>query len=145
MSRRLDRDRAHDDLGEEASAERSQRLDKWMWFARVTKTRTLATELVAGGKVRINGARVEKAAAQVKLGDTVSVVTRERMRVLVVSGFAERRGSAEVAAALFEDKSPAPRADGSGRDSAGEAREPGSGRPTKRDRRSIERFKRRAE
>lgn len=142
MSRRRDHDRETEDHGAEAGAGQSQRLDKWMWFARVTKTRTLAAELIAGGKVRVNGERVEKTAAQVKLGDMVSLVTRERMRIVVVRGIAQRRGAAQVAAALFEDKTPARErpADGAMHDGT---REAGSGRPTKKDRRATERLKRR--
>lgn len=146
MSRPRDCDHGESEDGVGGGIATCQRLDKWMWFARVTKTRTLAADLIAGGKVRVNGVRVEKAAAQVKLGDTVALVTRERMRIVVVRGFAERRGGAAVAAALFEDKTPVRErpAEGAAGPASDGAREAGSGRPTKRDRRAIERFKRHA-
>lgn len=126
-----------------------QRLDKWLWFARVAKSRTLSAALVTEGKVRINGVKVAKPAHGVKAGDTVTIVMRQRMRVLRVVATAQRRGSAEVAAGLFEDLSPPPppKADTPAGNAAAMAglpdarREPGAGRPTKRERREIDRFK----
>lgn len=124
-----------------------QRLDKWLWFARVAKTRTLSATLVSEGKVRVNGVKVIKPAHTVKPGDTVAVVMRQRMRILKVAGVGARRGSADVAALLFEDLSPAPppKRDGGMADGGTHvidgAREPGRGRPTKRERREMERFK----
>lgn len=124
----------------------AQRLDKWLWFARVAKTRTLSAAVISEGKVRVNGVKVIKPAHTVKNGDTVTVVMRQRMRILKVAGIGARRGSAEVAALLFEDLSPAPQpktgagAEGEAHAIAGQ-RQPGSGRPTKRERREMERFK----
>jgi ribosome-associated heat shock protein Hsp15 len=124
----------------------AQRLDKWLWFARVAKTRTLSATLISEGKVRVNGVKVIKPAHTVKIGETVTVVMRQRMRILKVAGIGVRRGSADVAALLFEDLSPAlPAKTGeagtSGADATAGQREPGSGRPTKRERREMERFK----
>ena len=124
----------------------AQRLDKWLWFARVAKTRTLSAAVISEGKVRVNGVKVIKPAHTVKNGDTVTVVMRQRMRILKVAGIGVRRGSAEVAALLLEDLSPAPQpkagagAEGEAHAVAGQ-RQPGSGRPTKRERREMERFK----
>ena len=124
-----------------------QRVDKWLWHARVAKTRTLSATLITEGKVRINGERIEKPAQTVRIGDTVTIVTRQQMRTLKVAGFAQRRGSAQVAAALFDDLTPAPLSRGNaseaGLSQAAPAglREPGSGRPTKQQRREMERFK----
>lgn len=133
-------ERAHDEGG--AGERHAQRLDKWLWFARITKTRTLAAELIDGGKVRINGVRIEKSSATVKIGDTVAVLLRERMRLVVVRGFAERRGSAQVAAELIEDKTPPKeRLDQAAAAPEYGARDRGSGRPTKKDRRAIARLK----
>jgi ribosome-associated heat shock protein Hsp15 len=91
--------------------------------------------------------KVVKPAHTVKIGETVTVVMRQRMRILKVAGIGARRGSADVAALLFEDLSPAPPAkaaeagtNGAAEGTAGQ-REPGSGRPTKRERREMERFK----
>lgn len=125
----------------------AQRLDKWLWFARVAKTRTLSSSLVSEGKVRVNGLKVVKPAHTVKPGDTVTIIMRQRMRVLKVAGIGSRRGSADVAALLFVDLSPVAvsKRDGGVGDNGPHAmdagREPGSGRPTKRERREMERFK----
>ena len=75
-----------------------------------------------------------------RVGDTVTIVMRERVRILKVAGFAAKRGSATLAAALFEDLSPPPPKP-QDRIATVAAREPGSGRPTKRERREMDRFK----
>lgn len=123
-----------------------QRLDKWLWYARVTKTRTLAAALVVEGKVRVNGERVDKVNTIVRIGDALTIVLRQQVRVLVVHGFAARRGAAPVAAALYDDRTPKPTAAevAQAKVSADALREPGSGRPTKRERREIDRFKSRS-
>ncbi len=138
-------DDANDDTDAQVGAG-AQRLDKWLWFARVAKTRTLSAALISEGKVRVNGVKVIKPAHTVKIGETVTVVMAQRMRVLKVAWMAERRGSADMAAQLFEDLSPVPppKPDGAAgveaNATAGQ-RQPGSGRPTKRERREMERFK----
>ena len=121
------------------------RLDKWLWFARVAKTRTLAAALVSEGKIRVNGVRIDKPANTLRAGDTVTIVMRERVRILKVVAFALKRGSATLAAALFEDLSPPPPRPLERAAAAVAAREPGSGRPTKRERRDMDRFKTRSE
>ena len=80
-----------------------QRLDKWLWHARVVKARTSAAELVERGHVRINGVREKSPGHAVKLGDVVTVALDNSVRVLKVAGFSERRGDAKAARALFED------------------------------------------
>jgi ribosome-associated heat shock protein Hsp15 len=123
-----------------------QRIDKWLWFARAAKTRTLCATLVMEGKVRVNGTKVDKSSHIVKVGDTVTLIMRQRMRILKVVGLGLRRGSAELAAALYEDLTPVPvkpevsTADAEQLASIAQ-RDPGSGRPTKRQRREMERFK----
>lgn len=84
-----------------------QRIDKWLWHARVVRTRTAAAALVDGGLVRVNGARIDAASRPVRAGDVVTV-TLDRIRVLRVGGFSERRGPASEAASLYDDLSPAP-------------------------------------
>jgi ribosome-associated heat shock protein Hsp15 len=84
-----------------------QRIDKWLWHARVVRTRTAAAGLADGGLVRVNGARIDAASRAVRAGDVVTVAL-DRIRVLRVKGFSERRGSAPDAALLFEDLSPPP-------------------------------------
>ncbi|WGS21248.1 MULTISPECIES: RNA-binding S4 domain-containing protein [unclassified Bradyrhizobium] len=80
-----------------------QRLDKWLWHARVVKARTSAAALVESGHVRINGMREKSPGHAVKLGDVVTVALDNSVRVLKVAGFAERRGDATSARVLYDD------------------------------------------
>jgi len=80
-----------------------QRLDKWLWHARVVKARTSAAALIEAGHVRINGVREKSPGHAVKLGDVLTVGLDNSVRVLKVTGFSERRGDAKAASALFED------------------------------------------
>ncbi|WP_342725116.1 RNA-binding S4 domain-containing protein [Bradyrhizobium sp. B097] len=80
-----------------------QRLDKWLWHARLVKARTSAAELVASGHVRINGTREKSPGHAVKAGDVITVALDNSVRVLKVIGFAERRGDASSARVLYED------------------------------------------
>ncbi|BBB95799.1 MULTISPECIES: RNA-binding S4 domain-containing protein [Bradyrhizobium] len=80
-----------------------QRLDKWLWHARLVKARTSAAELVASGHVRVNGTREKSPGHPVKAGDVVTVALDNSVRVLKVTGFAERRGDASSARVLYED------------------------------------------
>jgi ribosome-associated heat shock protein Hsp15 len=142
------------DTANEAGGVSDQRLDKWLWFARVTKSRTLAATLVLEGKIRVNGERVAKPAHTLKAGDAVTIAMRQRVRILRVKGFGLRRGSAALASELFDDLSPPPvkanavggdATDAGFRGGADAQRVPGSGRPTKRERRELDRFKSRAD
>ncbi|RYB07638.1 RNA-binding S4 domain-containing protein [Lichenibacterium ramalinae] len=87
-----------------------QRLDKWLWFTRVVKTRSLAARLVTEGHVRVNSVRVETAAKAVKPGDVVTVALERHVRVLKVLSSGERRGPAPEARTLYEDLAPRPAA-----------------------------------
>ena len=80
-----------------------QRIDKWLWHARVVRTRGAAANLVDSGHVRLNGARIGASSRPVKAGDVVTVALDRGVRVLKVTGHAERRGSAGAARGLFED------------------------------------------
>ena len=80
-----------------------QRLDKWLWHARVVKARTSAVALVEAGRVRINGVREKAAGHAVKTGDVVTIGLDGGVRVLKVVGFSERRGDAPAARVLYED------------------------------------------
>ena len=91
-----------------------QRLDKWLWFARVAKTRSLAARLVTEGHVRVNSIRIGTAAKSVKPGDVVTVALERHVRVLKILASGERRGPAPEAQRLYEDL--APRAAGESRD-----------------------------
>jgi ribosome-associated heat shock protein Hsp15 len=80
-----------------------QRLDKWLWHARVVKARTSAAELVESGHVRINGVREKSPGHAVKTGDVVTISLDRGVRLLKVTGFSERRGDAAAARVLYED------------------------------------------
>ena len=113
-----------------------QRIDKWLWHARVVRTRTAAAALAEGGVVRVNGTRIDAASRQVRAGDVVTVAL-DRVLVMKVAGFSERRGGASDASILYENLQPAiepPKAT---------ARpEAAGGRPARRERREIMRLKR---
>ena len=80
-----------------------QRLDKWLWHARVVKARTSAAALIEAGHVRINGLREKAPGHSVKAGDVVTIGLDRSVRVLKVVGFAERRGDASAARVLYDD------------------------------------------
>jgi len=84
------------------------RVDKWLWRARLCKTRSLAAKLVGDGKLRVNGQRVTKPSASVRPGDVLTAAIHGRIRVLRVLGLGVRRGPAPEAEALYDDLSPAP-------------------------------------
>ena len=114
------------------------RLDKWLWFARFCKTRTLAANLCRSGRVRINKTPTEKPNHQIRPGDILTFPQADWVRVVKVVGLGERRGPAPEAALLYEDMTP-PR---SAAETRVAPRSRGAGRPTKRDRRSLERLRR---
>ena len=82
------------------------RLDKWLWQARFFKTRTLAARVVAEGRVRLNGERVGKPAQGVGPGDVLTFPQGRAVRVVAVVALGTRRGPAEEARALYDDRSP---------------------------------------
>jgi ribosome-associated heat shock protein Hsp15 len=82
-----------------------QRLDKWLWFARFAKTRTLAAKLVSAGYVRLNGQRVEDVAKAVAVGDVLTLALARTTAVVRVAALGERRGPAPEARALYTDLS----------------------------------------
>jgi ribosome-associated heat shock protein Hsp15 len=80
-----------------------QRLDKWLWHARVVKARTSAAALVEAGHVRINGVREKAPGHAVKAGDVLTIALDHSVRVLRIVGFSERRGDAAAGRVLYED------------------------------------------
>jgi len=80
-----------------------QRLDKWLWFARVVKTRTLAARLVEDGYVRVNGQRSVSPAKAIGAGDVLTIALERSVRILRVVSTGERRGPFREACQLFED------------------------------------------
>lgn len=113
------------------------RLDIWLWAVRLTPTRAVATELCRNGRVAVN-AGVGKAATAVKVGDRIEVRIAQRQRIVVVTRVINKRVGAPLAAECLEDHSPVV-----DRDTSPPVfeRERGSGRPTKRDRRQIDRLR----
>jgi ribosome-associated heat shock protein Hsp15 len=79
------------------------RLDKWLWFARVVKTRAIAQDLATSGHVRVNGQRTSSASRLVRPGDVLTISLPTRVRVLKVTDIAERRGPAQDGAALYDE------------------------------------------
>ena len=120
------------------------RLDKWLWAARFYKTRALAAEAIDGGKVDVNDARVKRAKL-VQVGDQVRVRQTPFEHVVMVRGISEKRGPASVAATLYEEtaESKAKREALATQIRSMPHDDWDSGRPTKRDRREIQRFRRR--
>ncbi|WP_284328065.1 RNA-binding S4 domain-containing protein [Demequina litorisediminis] len=115
------------------------RVDAWVWAVRLTKTRSQATAACKAGHVRVNGERA-KPATTVRVGDRVVVKGGDRERIAVVRTLLVKRVGAAVAAEAFEDQSPPPlpRAE---QPAAIGVRDRGAGRPTKKDRRQIERLR----
>ena len=112
------------------------RVDRWLWSVRIFKTRTDATDACKGGHVKVNGAAA-KPAATVRVGDRIEAFAGGRQRVLEVVQVIDKRVGAPLAAAALVDHSPPPPP----RDPAPIFRDIGTGRPTKRDRRQIDRFR----
>jgi ribosome-associated heat shock protein Hsp15 len=117
-----------------------QRIDKWLFFTRMVKSRSLAQSHIQSGHVRINGARVSQPSHMVKPGDRVELSLDRRDVVLVVKAGGERRGPFEEARLLYEDLTPPP--DETKRLTPFEqaTRSVGAGRPTKKERRAIDRL-----
>lgn len=114
------------------------RVDRWLWAVRLYKTRSLATDACRAGHVRVNGAPA-KPATTIRPGDRVDARVHGRDRVLEVVTPIDKRVGAPIAAECVIDRSPPPPP----RDLAAPAfvRDPASGRPTKRDRRQLDRFR----
>ena len=116
--------------------ETTVRIDRWLWAARLFKTRSQASRACAAGEVKCNGISV-KAAKAVKLGDQIDALTPGGPRIVVVLLLSDKRGPAAVARTLYDDRTPPPPP----REERQAARDPGAGRPTKRDRRLLVRFR----
>ena len=123
----------------------SRRGDQWLWYARFFKTRTLAAKTLEAGKVRINGERVSKPGQAVRPDDVLTFPQGRKVRVIQVCQIGTRRGPAPEAATLYLDLAPPEEqtaaTEKASRDSTVAPREPGSGRPTKADRRALDRMR----
>jgi ribosome-associated heat shock protein Hsp15 len=115
-----------------------QRIDRWLWHARLVRTRPSAATLAESGYVRLNGQRVTASSRAVKVGDILTVALPGKVRIFKVEALMDRRSSAPDARRLYQDLTPPPAARGPEVPPLGR-REPGSGRPTKRERRALER------
>jgi ribosome-associated heat shock protein Hsp15 len=117
----------------------SLRIDRWLWFARFFKSRTLAAEACASHRVRSNGAAVTKPGHAVRVGDVLTFPAGPHIRVVRVAALATRRGPFAEARLLYVDLSPSSARDSNSTPPVAQ-RERGEGRPTKADRRAIDRL-----
>ena len=119
-----------------------QRIDKWLFFARVVKSRSLAAKLAVAGRVRINRDKASQASDLVKPGDVLTITLDRRILVYKVVDAGKRRGPAEEARTLYKDMSPPPAPKGEApADAMPPLRDAGSGRPTKRERRETDKLR----
>ncbi|WP_296099029.1 RNA-binding S4 domain-containing protein [uncultured Agrobacterium sp.] len=117
-----------------------QRLDKWLFFARMAKSRSIAQSYIQSGNIRVNGAPIRQASHMVKPGDKLDISVERMDRILIVKAAGERRGPYEEARLLYDDQTP-PREPKDRLTLLEQAvRQPGSGRPTKKERRALDRF-----
>jgi len=116
-----------------------QRLDKWLFFSRALKSRTLAQKFIETGAVRVNSARTDAPDHKIGPGDVLTFSLHNRIFVWRVRDAGTRRGPAPEAALLYEDLSPPPLPKPE-RPPAFAERAPGTGRPTKRERREVDRL-----
>ncbi|MCO6188066.1 RNA-binding S4 domain-containing protein [Rhizobium sp. L1K21] len=117
-----------------------QRIDKWLFFTRVAKSRSLAQTLISSGRVKVNGSRIAQPSVNVKPGDTVEVTLDRRDLVLKVVSGGSRRGPYQEARLLYEDHSPPPPPKNELTPFEIATRAAGSGRPEKKDRRALNRL-----
>ena len=117
------------------------RLDKWLWFTRFLKSRSLAAKLCATGRVRISGRVVTKPHQPVRVGDVLTFPLGPHIRVIEVKALGLRRGPPAEARGLYADLSPPPERKPAAAPPESGQREPGAGRPTKAERRAIDRLK----
>ena len=125
-----------------STASSKLRIDKWLWYARVLKTRTLAASCVKSGKVRVNQEKISSPSRGVSPGDVLTITLDRQIKVLEIVELGSRRGPASEAQQLYNDLSPAPvRRDPLTRPAKQAVREEGAGRPTKKERRELSRFR----
>ncbi len=126
------------------NAKNEVRIDKWLWAARFHKTRSSATTACQAGKVKLNGRSV-KPSHMVKIGDKLMITRPAYRQELLVTGLQEKRVSAQLAADLYEDRTPPEELEQlrlrRTQDSAFFQRQRGAGRPTKRQRRRLDKLK----
>ncbi len=121
-------------------ADDRQRIDRWLFFTRAVKSRSLAARLVQAARVRVNREKVDQPSRPVKPGDVLTITLERRVLVWRVLAPGTRRGPAEEARTLYEDITPPPPAPDAS-DGVVAPRETGSGRPTKKQRRDLDAFR----
>ena len=119
----------------------TQRLDKWLWFARLFKSRTVASRLCASGRLRVNGASVNKAHHGLRPGDVLTFPKGPHIRVIEVRDLGARRGPAAEARTLYYDLEPPTLKRTTAEPPPVAPRALGSGRPTKAERRATDRLR----
>lgn len=121
-----------------------RRIDQWLFFTRLTKSRSLAGRLVEAGKIRINKEKITKASETLKIGDVVTAMINRNLKVVEVLDLGQRRGPASEAQTLYADLTPKTDKAKKGRLllANSPSRPQGMGRPTKKDRRMIDSLKR---
>jgi ribosome-associated heat shock protein Hsp15 len=117
-----------------------QRLDKWLFFTRLTKSRSIAQKAIETGKVRVNDQRITQASHAVKTGDVVMLALDRRDVTVRMRAPGDRRGPYEEARLLYDDLTPVPTPGERLTPFEQATRTPGSGRPTKRERRETDRL-----
>lgn len=125
----------------ETDAPAKQRIDKWLFFARIVKSRTLAGKLAAAGGVRTDGQKINQASHQIAVGQVLTISLERQTKILKVLLPGERRGPAPEAQTLYEDLTPPPPPKEQTFTAAKIKRDEGSGRPTKKERRETDRLK----
>jgi ribosome-associated heat shock protein Hsp15 len=147
-----DRDMSSEGPSGRVAADRTQRLDKWLWYARVAKTRSLAAALVERGRIRVNRVRTQKPSHTIKPGDVITASVQRDVRILKVLQAGTRRGPATEAQGLYEDLTPANelRSTAAQRGASESvvttgashnSMDPPTGRPSKKERRQLLRLK----
>lgn len=121
----------------------TMRIDKWLWAARFFKTRADATRLVSSGRLRLDGEPMAKPHRAIRVGHVLTFPKADDTRVIKILAMASRRGPASEAVTLYEDLDPPQPKIRASKNAPKpfEMREPGSGRPTKRERRKIDQLK----
>lgn len=126
-------------LGDPAT---KMRVDKWLWYTRTVKSRSLAQALIKSGKVRVNTVRINSPSHSITRDDVLTITLDRHIKTLKVVAPGTRRGPAPEAQQLYEDLSPPPvRRDPLTRPAKQAVREEGAGRPTKKERRELSRFR----
>lgn len=120
-----------------------RRIDQWLFFSRLIKSRSIAGRLIEAGKVRVNKEKVTKTSQGVREGDVITAMINQKLRIIKVEGLGVRRGPALEAQLLYTDLTPKDEPSKKGRviGTSSPSRPKGAGRPTKKDRRKIDSLK----